>query len=416
MTDNAQARKPRKRASGEGSLRFNEKRKLWVGRLMVGRRLDGKPDVREVTAKTQRACRERLDALKLQAANGSLSSSEAAGLTVAAFLDRWLSMVQDSRRVATYLRYRAYSEGHFKPALGQKRLAKLTHDDVQQFLTAKRTENRSRGSVSKPLSPRSLHNIFVALGTALSWGVRKGYIAISPMARVDPPRFVRTEVRPLTAEQTMKMIEGSENDPLVCLWTLAALTGARKGELLALSWDDVDLDAGQVHIRRSLRTVKAGEPEYTEPKTARSRRTLDLAEDAIRALRAHRDRQQFYANGMWEGWNPHRLVFVTKLGTPFQTDNVTRSFKAALARAGLPSTTRFHDLRHGAATLMLEAGESVPTVAEYLGHATPVVTLSIYAHAVPGSKKRAAERLGATFRAAGSPEAASDDQDAAASS
>jgi len=91
-------------------------------------------------------------------------------------------------------------------------------------------------------------------------------------------------------------------------------------------------------------------------------------------------------------------VFASERGTPLDPDNVTKRFKRAVARAGLPATTRLHDLRHGTATLMLEAGETVPTVAEYLGHATPAVTMTIYAHAVPGSKKRAADRLGAILR------------------
>jgi integrase len=91
-------------------------------------------------------------------------------------------------------------------------------------------------------------------------------------------------------------------------------------------------------------------------------------------------------------------VFASVRGTPLDPDKVTKRFKRAVARAGLPETTRLHDLRHGTATLMLEAGETVPTVAECLGHATPAVTMTIYAHAVPGSKKRAAERLGAILR------------------
>ena len=91
-------------------------------------------------------------------------------------------------------------------------------------------------------------------------------------------------------------------------------------------------------------------------------------------------------------------MFASERGTPLDPDNVTKRFKRAVARAGLPATTRLHDLRHGTATLMLEAGETVPTVAEYLGHATLAVTMTIYAHAVPGSKKRAADRLGAILR------------------
>jgi hypothetical protein len=142
-------RNAKKRTDGEGSIRWSEAKRLWIGRVMVGRRLDGKPDVREVSAKTQKLCRERLDALKLQAANGSLSSSEAAGLTVAAFLDRWLTMVEDSRRVATVLRYRGYVTSYFKPALGTKRLSKQTHDDIQQFLTASLGRFESAGRFNR---------------------------------------------------------------------------------------------------------------------------------------------------------------------------------------------------------------------------------------------------------------------------
>ena len=92
------------------------------------------------------------------------------------------------------------------------------------------------------------------------------------------------------------------------------------------------------------------------------------------------------------------LVFANELGRPLDPDNVTKRFKRVLRRAGLPSTTRLHDLRHGAATMLLEAGEPVPAVSEYLGHANPAITMTIYAHAVPGASKRAAERLGSILR------------------
>src|SRR5947207_2118600 len=103
------ARKARKRAAGEGSIRKRSDG-LWVARLMVGTKLNGDPDVRQVSAKTQALCRERLDALKAQAANGTLPAAEMAGLTVAAFLDRWLSSVTNNRRVATHVRYQGYVE------------------------------------------------------------------------------------------------------------------------------------------------------------------------------------------------------------------------------------------------------------------------------------------------------------------
>jgi integrase len=385
-------RKKKHRAAGEGSM-FKRADGIWMGRLMVGYRLDGRPDVRQVSAKSQAACREKLDALKAQAANGTLASGDVAGMTVAALLDPWLSTVGPNLRASTSTRYRGYVEVHFKPALGSKRLAKLNHDDVQAFLNAKRDETRVHGKKVKKLAPRTLHHMYVVLGTALTWAVKKGYLTVSPMVRVDPPRVPKSEITPLTPAQTTALLDAAEaaGDPLLGLWTIAAVTGARESELLGLTWDDVDLDAGKLTIRpNAIRDVK----------TARSRRALSLTEDALSALIAHQDRQAFHKNALGEAYDDRKIVFASERGTRLDPGNVTRRFKRALRRAGLPESTRLHDLRHGVATMLLEAGESVPTVAEYLGHASPAVTMAVYAHAVPGAGKRAAQRLGAILREA----------------
>ena len=405
MADEKKARK-RKGADREGSI-FKRSDGLWIGRVMVGAKPDGKPDIRQVSAKTQGLCRERLHALKSQATNGTLASIDTAGMTVAAFLDRWLASVKPNLREKTYRGYSQHVALHYKPALGSKRLSKLTHTDVEDFLNAKRDETRNVGKRAVKLSPRSIHALYVVLGTALNWGVRKGYIPFSPMLRVDAPRVPSTEITPLTPEQTAHLLSTAvaSGDPLSALWTLSAFTGARKSELLGLEWRDVDLEAGRLTIRpNSVRDVK----------TPRSRRTLDLAEDAVAALVAHQDRQTFQRSALGEAYSDRGLVFASDVGTPLDHDNVTKRFKKALKAAGLPSTTRLHDLRHGAATMLLEAGETVPTVAEYLGHASPAVTMAVYAHAVPGSKKRAADRLGAILRGAQkAPETAAEDAAAA---
>lgn len=383
-------RKQKHRAAGEGSM-FKRADGIWIGRLMVGYRLDGKPDVRQVSAKSQAACREKLDALKLELANGTLVGGDVASLTVASFLDRWLTTVKPNLRSSTYTRYRGYTETHFKPSLGAKRLAKLTHDDIQAMLNAKRDETRKHGKKVKKLAPRTLHHMYVVLGTALNWGVKKGYLTVSPMLRVDSPRVPKTEITPLTPSQTTVLLDAAEaaGDPLLGLWTAAAVTGARESELLGLMWDDVDLDNGTLTIRPNV---------IRDVKTARSRRTLGLDADAIAALIAHRDRQAFHRQALGEAYDDRKIVFASERGTRLDPGNVTRRFKRALRRAGLPESTRLHDLRHGVATMLLEAGESVPTVAEYLGHASPAVTMAVYAHAVPGAGKRAAERLGAILR------------------
>ena len=293
--------------------------------------------------------------------------------------------------MTTYQRYEQFVIAHFKPALGSKRLAKLTHDDVQAFLNAKRDEKRNRGKSEKWLAPRTVHHMYVVLGTALNWAVKKGYIVVSPMLRVDPPPVSKAEIKPPTPSQTAALLDAAEAaaDPLLGLWIVAALTGARKSELLGLTWDDVDLEAGTLCIRpTAVRDVK----------TARSRRTLDLDSVAVAALKAHRDRQAFHKATLGEAYAGLSLVFASELGTMLDPHNVAKRFKRALRRADLPLSTRLHDLRHGVATMLLEAGETVPTVSEYLGHASPAVTMSVYAHAVPGSKRRAAGLLSSILR------------------
>lgn len=384
-------RRAKKRADGEGSIRYSEARGLWIGRVMVGYRPDGKPDVREVKSKLQSECKRKLDEIKAQTRNRTLPSADTAGMTVSTFLDRWLATVKPNLREKTYRGYSQHTEVHFKPALGKKRLVRLSHDDIQAFLNAKRDEKRKRGKREVSLSPRSLHSLYVVLGTALNWAVKKGYIPFSPMLRVDAPRVPTTEITPLTLDQTRTLLATAKEsaDPLYALWMLAASTGARKAELLGLMWGDIDLQAATLTIRpNAIRDVK----------TPRSRRTLDITTDALDALAAHRDRQAVDRQALGAGYGSSNAVFASEVGTPLDHDNVTKRFKQAVKRAGLPPTTRMHDLRHGAATHLLEDGETVPTVSAMLGHASPVVTMGTYAHAVPGSRKRASDRLGALLR------------------
>ena len=161
----------------------------------------------------------------------------------------------------------------------------------------------------------------------------------------------------------------------------------------------MDLDAGTLKIRRVLDAVKADMPSYDEPKTSKSRRTVDLSPDAV-ALRAHRDRQAWEKQKLGDAWASYGLVFTSRLGTPLDQKTVTYAYKRALDRAKLPRTIRFHDLRHGAITMMLSAGEPVAAVSEMVGHHSPAMTHGVYGHVIPGHKRQAAERLAGAIRRA----------------
>jgi integrase len=242
-------------------------------------------------------------------------------------------------------------------------------DQLRAALTGKETTVRYAYSVLR-----------IALGRAL----KQGKVIRNVATLIDPPRKARYEVQPLDAQQVREFLASVAEDRLGPLFTLAVATGMRQGELLALRWEDVDLEAGSLSVRH---TLQVGTRELAETKTERSRRRLPLAPPAIAALRRQRDAQK--REGIVSGY-----VFTSSRGTPLDARNVIRDLHAALERAGLPHQ-RFHDLRHAYATLMLQDGEDLAVISKSLGHATIRTTADTYAHLTDAMSKRAAQRMGA---------------------
>jgi integrase len=165
--------------------------------------------------------------------------------------------------------------------------------------------------------------------------------------------------------------------------------GMRQGELISLRRQDVDLDTGRLRVTRALNRASDGQM-FKEPKTERSRRTLDMPASVVAALRVHSDRQQFERQAAGRRWQKTGLVFTT--GTALSPRNVGRSFEESIVRAGVPRM-RLHDLRHVNASLDLSTGTSVKAVAARLAHSDPSITLRTYAHVMPHEEMAAAERL-----------------------
>jgi integrase len=175
---------------------------------------------------------------------------------------------------------------------------------------------------------------------------------------------------------------------------VALTTGLRQGELLALRWADVDLEGRRLAVRGSLHRPAGGGWTVEEPKTTRSRRPVVLAPLAVRALVAHRCRQGAERRAAGPRWADHDLVFPNRVGRPLANQNlISRDFRPLLERLGLPRI-RFHDLRHTAATLLLEAGVHPKVVSELLGHADVGTTLDLYSHVSPAMHAAAAQALG----------------------
>jgi integrase len=400
-----------KRGHGEGTINQRPDG-VWRGRIMVGSQADGTPDRRSVTAATRGEVQKKLRELKRQA-EGGLLVDRAKRETLAAFLDRWLDGAKASVRATTHARYVQLLHAHVFPTLGRKPLESLRPDDVQRLYAdllqkAVGGRNGRRVSLRSPagvggatLSPGTVHHVHVVLHIALEKAVKWGYVPRNVCDVVDAPRVQQREMHPPTAVDVAALLDAAGADPLLTLWTLAAYTGARQGELLGLQWSDLDLDAGALTIQRTLlQTTRGGIPAYAPPKTAKSRRTIALPEEAVDALRQHRQQQLADRLTLGSDYAGNNLVFATALGTPLLHSNVHRSFKAALTRAGLAQTVRFHDLRHAHATSLRAGGIDLKTVSERLGHSNIGITGDLYTHAVAQADRDAATMLQTLIRGA----------------
>jgi len=368
-----------RRANGEGSI-YKRKDGLWAATISLerGRRKSFYGKTRQAVAeKLAGAFRRRQDGLPV------LSDRQ----IVAWYFEGWLEAVRPSLRPRTFRRYEQYIRLHANPLIGAVPLAKLSPQHLEHLYA-----NR----LDSGLSPTSVAHLHAVLHRALGQAARQGILGRNVADVVNKPRIRRREMAVLTPEQVRTLFRAAQVDRLQALYVLAVSTGMRQGELLALKWRDIDLDGAALQVRSTLQRTRDGF-EFSEPKTARSRRQIALTRAAVEALRLHRA-SQLEERLRCPYWQNAEIVFATEAGTPIEAGNmIRRSFQPLLARAGLPRI-RFHDLRHTAATLMLSQGIHPKIASEMLGHSTIAVTLDLYSHVTPTMQRQATEALDALLR------------------
>ena len=317
-------------------------------------------------------------------------------MTVGEYLNRWLRDYAEAKvSLRTWVRYRGIVDRHLAPNLGHLRLGELRPAHIQALYgLALRDGGRVDGK-SGGLSPRTVLHIHRVLRQALSWAVKWQLVTRNPADAVSPPRPNRPEMRTLNVEETERLLISAEGSPSYALVYLALTTGARKGELLALRWQDVDLDRGQMEIQRTVYQVAGSGMAFGAPKTHLSRRPVKLSVETVRVLRDHRRQQAENRLRVGPAYQDHDLIFASEIGTVLS--NTGRSFPRLASKAGLEGL-RFHDLRHTAATLMLREGIHPKVVQERLGHASVSLTLDVYSHVLPELESAAAETLDRVLR------------------
>ena len=373
--------KSTRRGHHEGTIRQRPDG-TWEARLTLpaGKR-------KSLYAKTRREAQDKLRASRRDLEYGLDLSARSQ--TVGKFLSDWLeTTARPTLRPKTLHSYAQLVRLYIVPAVGSVPLAKLTPQHVQRMM---------QEMTAKGLSPRTVQYTRAVLRRALGYALKWGLVTRNVATLVDPPRSVRTPVKPLTGEQARTFITfvKQRDDRLWPLFTTAIMTGLRSAELLGLRWTDVDLNAGALRVSQTLQRID-GQWRFVEPKSKHSARTLSLPASVIAALRIQKDRQAFerrVAGDLWQEWG---LVFTTPKGTPLEPSNLNGRLHALLDAAGLPRQG-MHSLRHCCASILLVQGVSPRVVMEQLGHSQISLTMDTYSHVMPAMLRDAADALDAAF-------------------
>ena len=339
-----------------------------------------------VSAKTKTETEQKLRQAMTDADRGLVF--DAGAQTVSEYMLHWLEdFAKTDLAPRTYHNYKLQIRTHIIPAFGTMRLSKLDTPNVQALYSAKLRDG---------LKPSSVRYIHAVLHRALSKAVDLRLIARNPAASADPPKVRREEITPLDTHQTRVFLDAARGEKHEALYVLSLTCGLRMGESLGLRWSDIDLEAGTLRVNRQLQKMrkdgdKSGSLMFSEPKNA-SRRTIDLPQRAIEALRNHR-KTQLEEKLRASSYEDSGFVFATSKGTPLDAQNiVNRHFKPLLKRTGLPDK-RWHDLRHTCATLLLGRGVHPKLVQHLLGHASITITLDLYSHWIPSMGRHAADGM-----------------------
>lgn len=317
-------------------------------------------------------------------------------LTVAEYVTAWLEGRRDLKP-ATRENY-LLALRPVTATVGARPLQALTKSDLDSTVAQMLNGSlRSTGTAGKPLSARSVRLTLGVLSQALDSAVREGRLHRNVAALVERPRQATVKPTVWEASDTARFLSAADNDRLAGAWRLT-LHGLRRGEVLALRWQDVDLEAGLVAVHRT-RVVVAGQAVIQDStKTTSGRRTVPLSPEAVAVLRLHRAQQReerLLAGSSWADQEGHLVV--DTLGRMVSPRWYADTFKALSKRAGVP-VVRLHDARHAYGSYLLDAGVPVPVVAQVMGHASPAITMTVYAHAL---RTGADERVRAASSAAG---------------
>ena len=379
----------KRRANGEGNIRKRSDGR-WEGRYTAGRDPEtGKTVYKNVLGKTQAEVKAKLKQAIQE--NTEVDTLTAEKYTVGQWMDVWFENYAKVKvRPSSHQTYRGYIDNHIKPNIGNIPLGKLTTLELQKLykklLSKGRVERIEAKSQPKGLSPKTVRNIHQVISSAMDFARSQKLIAINPTDGCALPKLEHREMKTLPVEQLASFLREAKESGVFEMYYIELATGLRRGELLGLKWEDLDLEQGTLRVQRQVSRIN-GEVVEARLKTKNSYRIISLGADAVKILKEQRKKCG------------SEYVFPSPTGGPISPDSVLQILHRVLKRAGLPKV-RFHDLRHTFATIALQNGVDIKTVSGMLGHYSAGFTLDTYAHVTTAAQREAAKTMGSVLSGA----------------
>lgn len=372
----------KRRKQGEGTLRKRADGR-WEARVVIGYDDKGNPITKNVTAMEKGKCLEKLEQLK-EKCGVQLTGKVKAEMAFGDWLDFWYQQyAKQTLRPTTQSGYENMIYNHIITDIGKIPLNKLTQNDLQQFYARLKNGGRKVRTelYGKGLSDRMVRGCHAMCRKALEKAVADGIIRINPAIGCKLPPKKAKEMQVLTREEMQRFMAQAKADGYFELFLLELCTGMRRGEIVALLWDDLNIQTGELHICRQATTVH-GNIHICAPKTKSSIRTLILPPDIVKILAEYKKR----INSRWMFPSP------VKEDAPYHPSAVRKVLDRTLKRAECKHV-RFHDLRHTFATNALANGMDVKTLSAIIGHISSETTLNIYTHITDNMQRSAANKI-----------------------
>jgi len=375
----------------------------WHGRVTVGFRDDGRPDRRHVASKTKGEVIAKVRAIEKLRDGGRLPQV-GQKWTVGKWLEHWLeSIARPSLRDSSYNAYRTAVVKHLNPAVGRHRLDRLQPEHLERLY---------RSMIESGARPATAHQVHRTVRVALGEAARRGYVVTNAAAVAKPPRVQNEPVEPFTVEQVQALLSEAGKRRNGTRWAVALALGLRQGEVLALKWDDLDLDTNSLRVRGTrLRPVyehgcrgtcgkkagycpkrRQGNPVTGETKSAAGKRVVGLPDELVLMLKAHRQDQDNERRNAGQLWDEGGWVFASPTGRPLNPNSDYHAWKSLLRGAGVRDG-RLHDARHTAATVLLVLGVPERTVMSIMGWSSTAMAAR-YQHVTDPIRRDVARRVG----------------------